>query len=209
MYLEQGDPAMRFGRLMAVAAAAGLASGLGSEVLAAQETQLKNLEVGDMAPEFEGLADNGETWNSSEGRDGKLLVVYFYPAAMTGGCTTQACLFRDNRSKLLDMGAEVVGVSGDRLANLRAFKGSNRLNFPLLSDTAGTIASAFGVPTGDGGSITREVDGEELTLTRDVTASRWTFIIGRDGRIVYKGTDVDPAGDTAAVIATIERLTRG
>src|SRR5690606_9913187 len=105
--------------------------------------------------------------------------------------------------------AEVVGVSGDRVANLRAFKGANRLNFPLLSDTTGAIAAAFGVPVGDGGTITRNVDGEEITLTRDVTTSRWTFIIGKDGRIVYKGIDVDPEGDTAAVIAAIERLTRG
>ncbi len=176
---------------------------------AAQQTPELGLKVGDTAPEFEAIADNGEVWRSSEARDGKFLVVYFYPAAMTGGCTTQACLFRDNRSKLLDMGAEVVGVSGDRISNLRAFKGANRLNFPLLSDTAGSIAAAFGVPVGDGGTITRDVDGEEITLTRDVTTSRWTFIIGEDGKIVYKGVDVDPEGDTAAVIAAIERLTQG
>lgn len=188
---------------------AGLALAMAPLSASAQQTPDVGLNVGDMAPEFEGLADNGETWNSTEERQGKILVVYFYPAAMTGGCTTQACLFRDNRSKLRDMGAEVVGVSGDRISNLKAFKGSNRLNFPLLSDTAGVIAASFGVPTGEGGSITREVDGQEITLTRDLTASRWTFIIGRDGRIVYKATDVDPEGDTAAVIATIERLTRG
>jgi thioredoxin-dependent peroxiredoxin len=174
---------------------------------AAQGAPLKDLKVGDPAPEFEGLADNGQPWRSREERGDKLLVVYFYPAAMTGGCTTQACLFRDSRTKLLDMGAEVVGVSGDRLANLRAFKGSNRLNFPLLSDTAGVIAHAFGVPTREGGTITREVDGQQLTLTRDVTAARWTFVIGRDGRIVFKATDVDPEGDSAAVLAAIEKLT--
>jgi peroxiredoxin Q/BCP len=155
---------------------------------------------------FEGLADNGQKWNSEQGRKGGLLVVYFYPAAMTGGCTAQACMFRDDRTKLLDMGAEVVGVSGDRIANLKAFKGSNRLNFPLLSDTAGTIARAFGVPTSQGGSIKREVDGQEVTLTRDVTAARWTFIIGRDGRIVFKETEVDPQGDSKAVLAAIQRL---
>lgn len=199
---------MRMRSMATVVAAAGLALAVTARA-EAQGESLRELKVGDVAPDFQGLADNGEVWNSRDARQGKVLVVYFYPAAMTGGCTTQACLFRDNRSKLLDMGAEVVGVSGDRIANLRAFKGSNRLNFPLVSDTAGSIAQAFGVPTREGGSITREVNGQELTLTRDVTAARWTFIIGRDGRIVYKATDVDPEGDTAAVIAAIEKLNRG
>jgi peroxiredoxin Q/BCP len=185
---------------------AGLAVFAGAAAADAQQTALRDLKVGDVAPVFEGLADNGQKWSSEQGRKGGLLVVYFYPAAMTGGCTAQACMFRDDRTKLLDMGAEVVGVSGDRIANLRAFKGSNRLNFPLLSDTAGTIARAFGVPTSQGGTIKREVEGQEVTLTRDVTAARWTFIIGRDGRIVFKETEVDPQGDSKAVLAAIERL---
>ena len=167
---------MRVSSVIVSVLGVGLALVLSTDGGEAQETPLKDLKVGDVAPEFEGIADNGQSWNSRDGRNGKVLVVYFYPAAMTGGCTTQACLFRDNRTKLLDLGAEVVGVSGDRIANLKAFKGSNRLNFPLVSDTAGVIAQAFGVPTREGGSITREVDGQEITLTRDVTATRWTFI---------------------------------
>lgn len=199
---------MSTGTLMTMMVAGGLllhAAGSAD----AQQAPDQGLDVGDVAPDFEALADDGTVWKSDEQREGRILVVYFYPAAMTGGCTTQACLFRDNRSKLLDLGADVVGVSGDRIANLKAFKGSNRLNFPLLSDTTGAIAAAFGVPTGEGGTITREVEGEELSLTRDLTAARWTFIIGRDGRIAYKAADVDPEGDTAAVIAAIERMTRG
>lgn len=199
---------MRFTKMLSAAAGVGLTLGFTATPALAQDPALPSLEVGDMAPVFSGMADNGEIWSSRNERDAEFLVVYFYPAAMTGGCTTQACLFRDNHSRLLDMGAEVIGVSGDRVANLKAFKGTNRLNFPLLSDTAGVIAHAFGVPTDDGGTITREVNGEEMTLTRDVTASRWTFIIGPDGRIVYKATDVDPAGDPAAVVAFIEKLNR-
>ena len=141
---------------------AGLAVFAGAAAADAQQTALRDLKVGDVAPVFEGLADNGQKWSSEQGRKGGLLVVYFYPAAMTGGCTAQACMFRDDRTKLLDMGAEVVGVSGDRIANLKAFKGSNRLNFPLLSDTAGTIARAFGVPTSQGGTIKREVEGYSM-----------------------------------------------
>jgi peroxiredoxin Q/BCP len=197
---------MRLRSAIRTVVGAGLAVVAGAAAAEAQQTTLRDLKVGDVAPVFEGLADNGQKWNSEQGRKGGLLVVYFYPAAMTGGCTAQACMFRDDRTKLLDMGAEVVGVSGDRIANLKAFKGSNRLNFPLLSDTAGTIARAFGVPTSQGGTIKREVEGQEVTLTRDVTAARWTFIIGRDGRIVFKETEVDPQGDSKAVLAAIERL---
>lgn len=171
--------------------------------------QTVTLDVGDRAPSFRGTADNGRAWRSRDHVGRRFLVVYFYPAAMTGGCTVQACAFRDNRSQLQELGAEVVGVSGDRVENLRAFKGSNRLNFPLLSDTRGRVARAFGVPVGEGGHITRTVGGRETELTRDVTAARWTFIIDRDGKIAYKDTEVDPAGDGAAVIAALRRLTRG
>lgn len=167
------------------------------------------LDIGDPAPEFEGTADSGEVWRSPDHVGQSFLVVYFYPAAMTGGCTAQACSFRDNRSRLQELGAEVVGVSGDRVENLRAFKRANQLNFPLLSDTEGQIAHAFGVPLSEGGHVTRTVDGEEMELTRDVTAARWTFIIDRDGRIAYKDTQVDPAGDGSAVIEALERLRSG
>lgn len=166
------------------------------------------LGVGDLAPTFQATADDGSLWKSADAVGKDILVVYFYPAAMTDGCTKQACSFRDNRSRLRELGAEVVGISGDRVENLKVFKGSNRLNFPLLSDADGSIARAFGVPVRQGGSIQRTVDGREVTLTRDVTASRWTFIIGRDGRILFRETKVDAEGDGAAVIAAIQRLTR-
>ena len=162
------------------------------------------LGVGDRAPAFSATADDGTTWRSADASG--FLVVYFYPAAMTGGCTAQACAFRDNRSRLQEMGAEVVGVSGDRVSGLRAFKGANRLNFPLLSDSTGAIARAFGVPVSEGGQITRTVDGREVELTRDLTAERWTFIVGPDGRVAYRDTQVDAAGDGAAVVAALDRL---
>ena len=164
------------------------------------------LSIGDDAPEFEATSAEGDLWRSADHVGESILVVYFYPAAMTGGCTAQACSFRDNRTRLTEMGAEVVGISGDRVENLRIFKLTNSLNFPLLSDMDGTIAESFGVPVRDGSSITREVDGEEVVLTRDVTTSRWTFIIDREGKIVYKDTQVDAAGDSEAVIAAIEKL---
>ncbi len=189
--------------LVAATFAGALAVGFVTDQASAQE--LNVLNVGDRAPLFEGRTDTNEILRSRE-LAGRVLVVYFYPAAMTGGCTTQACLFRDNQSVLQELGAEVIGVSGDRVDALRAFKGVNRLNFPLVSDTAGVIAAAFGVPTAAGGEITRTVDGADITLTRDLTMARWTFVVDRSGRIVYKETDVDPAGDPEAVIAFLRRM---
>lgn len=164
------------------------------------------LNVGDRAPAFQAPADDGTMWRSTDHVGEKILVVYFYPAAMTGGCTAQACAFRDHRSQLEELGATVIGVSGDRIENLRVFKGQNALNFPLLSDPNGVVMRAFGVPTRAGGTITREIDGDSIQLTRDITAARWTFIIGRDGRILFKETEVDAEGDSRAVIEAIRRL---
>src|SRR5687768_3867398 len=84
--------------------------------LTAQEPVLLN--VGDRAPVFQAPADDGNMWRSADHVGSEIIVVYFYPAAMTGGCTAQACAFRDNRSQLEELGATVVGVSGDRVENL-------------------------------------------------------------------------------------------
>ncbi len=164
------------------------------------------LKVGDKAPAFTAPDDRGESWNSADVIGEKLLVVYFYPAAMTGGCTKQACAFRDHRSTLDELGAEVVGISGDEVDNLVVFRKAHKLNFPLLSDADGRIARAFGVPLRAGGTYKATVDGKEVELKRDVTTARWTFVIDRDGRIVYKNEEVNPTNDTAEVIAAIRKL---
>ena len=191
--------------LAAVALTGLTVGGAHAQAQAVDET----IDVGERAPIFEGRTDEGTIWRSREHVGRGVVVVYFFPAAMTSGCTTQACLFRDNRTVLDEMGAQVIGVSGDRIDALKAFRGVNQLNFPLVSDTAGVVAKAFGVPTRDGGSIEREVDGQTVTLTRDLTMSRWTFVIDREGRISYKDTEVDPAGDSARVIAHIRNMTAG
>lgn len=192
-------------RALAALAAVAL---LPAAALAQEAASPSALAVGDPAPAFDAVDAYGKPWRSADVVGEKILVVYFYPAAMTEGCTKQACAFRDDHSTLQELGAEVVGVSGDRGLNLKAFRESNRLNFPLLSDTAGVIAQAFGVPVRAGGTITRTVDGRELQLTRDVTAARWTFIIDRQGRIAFRETEVKPEGDSKAVIAAIRKMNR-
>lgn len=160
----------------------------------------KSLSVGDKAPEFSALADDGSTWNINNFLGKKFIVVYFYPAAMTGGCTKQACSYRDHRSELQSADVLVVGISGDKIENLRLFRQAENLNFTLLSDEKGDIAKAFGVPVGEGGAIKRTVAGAEHELVRGVTTKRWTYIIGKDKKIIYKNESVNAEKDSEEVL---------
>ena len=169
-------------------------------------TAFAQLNPGDPAPEFSAPDDQNQLWKLSDYIGKKFIIVYFYPAAMTGGCTKQACAFRDNMSKLNELDAVVVGVSGDKVENLKYFKMAENLNFPLLSDETGAIAKKFGVPVRDGGLIVRIVNGKEVTLVRGVTTSRWTFVIDKNGKIVYVNTKVNPEKDSENVIEIIKNL---
>ena len=160
----------------------------------------QGLSVGDKVPEFKALADDGSTWDIGKFLGKNYIVVYFYPAAMTGGCTKQACSYRDHKDDLQLAGVEIVGVSGDKVENLKIFKQAESLNFTLLSDEKGDIARAFGVPVGEGGSIQRTVGGTEHELIRGVTAKRWTFIVGKDRKIIYKNESVNAEKDTEEVL---------
>lgn len=163
-----------------------------------------NLSVGDKAPGFKTLADDGNTWDVNDYIGKKYIVVYFYPAAMTGGCTKQACAYRDMKTEIESSNAVVVGVSGDNVEGLKLFKKAENLNFTLLSDESGEIAEKFGVPTRDGGKITREVDGKSFDLVRGITTSRWTFIIDKNGKIAYKNEQVNVEKDTEQVLSFIK-----
>lgn len=164
----------------------------------------QSLSVGDKAPAIKAVDDSGETWKISKFLGEKFIVIYFYPAAMTGGCTKQACSYRDNKEALQSAGVEVVGVSGDKVENLRLFKKAENLNFTLLSDPKGEIAKAFGVPVSKGGAIKRTVDGTEHELVREITAKRWTFVIGKDKKIIYKNESVNAEKDTEEVLNFIK-----
>lgn len=158
------------------------------------------------APKFEAPDDTGKIWKSSEHVGKKYVVVYFYPADMTGGCTKQACGFRDNLGELEKHDIEVVGVSGDSVRNHQLFKKVHKLNFTLLADTNGALAKKFGVPTGEGGSIERTIDGKSETLTRGVTSSRWTFLINKQGRIGWHDSEVNAAEDYKKVLSVVQEL---
>ncbi len=176
-----------------------------NSIAADPESHSNSLREGDSAPHFQATGDNGRLWKSADHVGRKYVVVFFYPAAFTSGCTKQACLFRDHLSELQQAGVEVVGISGDRSDGLRLFQKHHSLNFPLLSDENGQIARAFGVPVRDGDTITRSIDGVEHSLVRGVTASRWTFVIAPDGRVIAKNTAVDPEKDATNVLEIIRR----
>jgi peroxiredoxin Q/BCP len=161
------------------------------------------LEKGDKVPSFSAIDENGDAWELSDQR-ADYLVIYFYPAAFTGGCTKQACSYRDNDAAFKLLNAQVIGVSGDEYENLQKFKEFHNLNFTLLSDFDGKIAELFGVPTREGNTIEKEVDGKTLQLTRGVTTSRWTYVVDRNGKLVYKDEDVQAATDYEAVLKEIK-----
>ncbi len=162
------------------------------------------LNIGDKVPGFETFADDGSAWKLKDYVGEKFLVVYFYPAAMTGGCTAQACAYRDLSSDLESENAMVVGVSGDNVDGLKFFKKAHDLNFTLLSDESGKIARLFGVPTRDGGVFKSEFNGEPFELERAITTSRWTFIIDKEGKVVYKNEQVDAGKDTEEVLGFLK-----
>lgn len=168
-------------------------------------TDVPVLEVGDKAPLFNANDHLGNLWQAKKVLDsGQYLVVYFYPAAMTGGCTKQACAYRDASAPLKQKGIHVVGISADSVKSLKTFQTEHGLNFPLLSDVNGYIAKQFGVPIRPGGSITRTIEGKDVILERPYTFARWTFIVDPSGEIVYKNTGVKAAVDSQTVIEFLE-----
>ena len=145
------------------------------------------LEVGDTAPAFTVPDQDGEPVSLSDFA-GKNTIVYFYPAASTPGCTTEACDFRDSINSLKSAGYQVLGVSKDELPALRKFKSEQGLNFPLLSDPDLTVHNAYGSY------------GEKSLYGKTVTGTlRSTFVVGPDGRIVLPLYNVKATGHVASL----------
>ena len=129
------------------------------------------LEPGDHAPDFTLTdADGGQV--SLSALRGQRVIIYFYPAAMTPGCTKQACDFRDSRQDLSDAGITVLGISPDSPAKLAKFRDRDGLTFPLLSDPDKTVLKAYGAY------------GEKMLYgKKTVGVIRSTFVIAPDGTI--------------------------
>jgi peroxiredoxin Q/BCP len=189
-------------------AALGMAIGVFATLPARGADDEKNiiLQVGDNAPAFNLRTDSDKSWESSEHYGKKWVVIYFYPGDFTPGCTAQAKLFKEHMNKLSDLGVEVVGVSGDSVQTHEMFKKTQMLNFTLLSDEAGTAAKKFGVPFGAAGTARFKIDKEVVVFKRAGTASRWTFVVGKDGKIAYKNMKVDPVTDAKKITEFVRNV---
>lgn len=145
------------------------------------------LAPGDLAPDFTLDDQDGRPVTLSSLR-GNRVVLYFYPEAMTPGCTTEACDFRDSLGSFAGADVRVLGISKDDVAKLKRFAERDRLNFPLLSDQDLTVQQAYGVW------------GEKSLYGKIVIGSiRSTFVVGADGRIEKAWYNVKATGHVARV----------
>ncbi|MGI5128506.1 thioredoxin-dependent thiol peroxidase [Pseudonocardia sp. CA-107938] len=143
------------------------------------------LQPGDTAPSFT-LLDADEKEVSLADYRGRRVVVYFYPAASTPGCTKQACDFRDNLAELNDAGLDVVGISPDKPAKLAKFRDKEGLTFPLLSDPDRATLEAYGA------------FGEKKMYGKTVTGViRSTFVIDAEGKVEEAQYNVRATGHVA------------
>jgi len=126
------------------------------------------LKPGDKAPDFELHDENGEPRKLSTLLQDGPVVLFFYPAAMTAGCTAEACHFRDLAGEFKEAGGQRIGISPDSVEKQRQFTDQNGFDYPLLADVDGEVARAFGVK-------------RKIAIT---PVKRATFVIGRNGKVV-------------------------
>ncbi|WP_167327442.1 thioredoxin-dependent thiol peroxidase [Rhodococcoides fascians] len=148
-------------------------------------TEYSKLEPGDTAPAFT-LPDADSNDVSLADYAGKKVIVYFYPAASTPGCTKQACDFRDSLAELNGEGLEVIGISPDKPAKLAKFRDKEELTFPLLSDEEKTTLQAWGA-FGEKKNYGKVYEG----------VIRSTFLVDEAGKIEVAQYNVRATGHVA------------
>ena len=125
------------------------------------------MKAGDKAPDFELPDETGTMRKLSDFLASGPVVLFFYPAAMTAGCTAESCHFRDLKSEFEKVGAQRIGISCDSVAKQKQFSDKYSFDYPLLSDESGDVARAF------------DVNRKYITPVK-----RATFVIGTDGKII-------------------------
>jgi peroxiredoxin Q/BCP len=143
------------------------------------------LAPGDVAPDFTLPTDSGERVSLADCR-GRKVIVYFYPAAMTPGCTTQACDFTDSLSALQRAGYDVLGISPDKPEKLAKFRDKDHLTITLLSDADRSVMTAYGA-YGEKKMYGKTVEG----------VIRSTFVVDEEGRIELAQYNVKATGHVA------------
>jgi thioredoxin-dependent peroxiredoxin len=151
----------------------------------------KRLAPGDPAPDFTLLDADGRQVALSSFR-GQRVIVYFYPAAMTPGCTQEACDFRDNLAELNHAGIAVLGISPDPPSKLARFRDKDGLTFPLLSDPDHAVLEAYGA-----------YGEKQLYGKTTVGVIRSTFVIDADGQIEKAMYGVKATGHVARLRAEV------
>ena len=151
----------------------------------------KRLAPGDPAPGFTLSDADGQPVSLSSFR-GQRVIVYFYPAAMTPGCTTQACDFRDNLAQLNNIGITVLGISPDQPAKLARFRDRDGLTFPLLSDPDRAVLQAYGA-----------YGEKKLYGKTTVGVIRSTFVIDADGTVEKALYGVKATGHVARLMTGV------
>lgn len=150
-------------------------------------TETTRLAPGDKAPAFSLPDADGNTVKLSDFK-GRKVIVYFYPAALTPGCTKQACDFRDSLAELNGAGLDVVGISPDKPEKLAKFRDAEKLTFPLLSDPDRKVLTAYGAY------------GEKQMYGKTVTGViRSTFVVNEKGRIAVAQYNVKAAHTTTNI----------
>jgi peroxiredoxin Q/BCP len=129
---------------------------------------MSELKTGDTVADFELPDQDGTPRRLSTLLADGPVVLFFYPAAMTSGCTAESCHFRDLAKEFTDSGAQRVGISTDSVAKQKQFSQANNFDYPLLSDESGDVARAFGVKRRFG----------------PLPVKRKTFVIGTDSKLV-------------------------
>jgi thioredoxin-dependent peroxiredoxin len=154
--------------------------------------QTPRLEMGDKAPAFSLPDADGNTVKLSDYK-GRRVIVYFYPAAATPGCTKQACDFRDSLNELNGAGLDVIGISPDKPAKLAKFRDDQKLTFPLLSDPDCDVLTAWGAY------------GEKTMYGKTVQGViRSTFVVDEKGKIAEAQYNVRAAHTTTKIQKIIE-----
>ena len=148
---------------------------------------MPRLEAGQPAPAFT-LDDHTGTPVSLSGFVGRNLIIFFYPAAMTPGCTSEACDFRDSLVRLQQAGYDVVGISPDKPEKLARFVEQESLTYPLLSDTDRAVLEAYGAY------------GEKTLYGKKVTGViRSTIVVGPDGTVTLARYSIKATGHVASL----------
>jgi peroxiredoxin Q/BCP len=168
-----------------------LASALVSLSLHAADTSAMP-KAGDKAPLIAGKDQDGKPWNLADDLGKKVVLLYFYPKDDTPGCTKEACGFRDRIADLKQDSVQVIGISFDSGESHQKFIAKYNLNFPLIADTDGKIADAYGV----------RMPGKDM-------ARRVSFLIGLDGKIVHVTDSPNADVHLNEMKAAAEKLKKG